>query len=88
MINTQLDPANLTIRSILNGRVCQDGNTNMMMRDPYDLVAFASSVMTLEPGDVVTLGTPEGVGPMQAGDIIEIEIQGIGVLRNSVRDEA
>ena len=44
--------------------------------------------MTLEPGDVVTLGTPEGVGPMQAGDIIEIEIQGIGVLRNSVRDEA
>ncbi len=88
VINTQLDPANLTIRSILNGRVCQDGNTNMMMRDPYYLVAFASSVMTLEPGDVVTLGTPEGVGPMQAGDIIEIEIQGIGVLRNSVRDEA
>lgn len=88
VINTQLAPANLTIRSILNGRVCQDGNTNMMMRDPYDLVAFASSVMTLEPGDVVTLGTPEGVGPMQAGDIIEIEIQGIGVLRNSVRDEA
>ncbi len=87
LVNTDLDVSNLSIRSFLNGEKRQDGNTNMMMRDPFYLVAFASSVMTLEPGDVVTLGTPEGVGPMQKGDVIEIQIEGIGTLRNTVTDE-
>ena len=50
-----------------------------------ELVAFASSVMTLLPGDVVSLGTPEGVGPMRPGDVVEVTVGGIGTLRNPVR---
>jgi 2-keto-4-pentenoate hydratase/2-oxohepta-3-ene-1,7-dioic acid hydratase in catechol pathway len=55
----------------------------MIFRVSY-LVSFVSHVMTLEPGDVLLTGTPEGVGPMQDGDVIEVEIGGIGVLRNRV----
>jgi 2-keto-4-pentenoate hydratase/2-oxohepta-3-ene-1,7-dioic acid hydratase in catechol pathway len=49
------------------------------------LIAFISSVMTLEPGDVILTGTPAGIGPLLAGDVVEVEIEGIGVLRNPVR---
>lgn len=83
-IETQFDPDCAPIQSFLNGVVQQDANTRLMMRDARSLVAFASSVMTLHPGDVVSLGTPEGIGPMQPGDTIEIRIGGIGSLINTV----
>ena len=83
-IETEFDPGNAPIQSALNGRVCQDGNTSMMMRSVSELVAFISGVMTLEPGDVVTTGTPEGVGPMQPGDTVKVRIGGIGTLVNPV----
>lgn len=83
-IETEFDPTDAPIQSALNGRVCQDGNTSMMMRSVSELVAFISGVMTLEPGDVVTTGTPEGVGPMQPGDTVEVRIGGIGTLANPV----
>jgi 2-keto-4-pentenoate hydratase/2-oxohepta-3-ene-1,7-dioic acid hydratase in catechol pathway len=50
-----------------------------------ELVSFVSGVMTLEPGDVISTGTPPGVGPLSAGDVVEVEIEGIGTLRNPVR---
>ncbi len=83
-IETEFDPDNAGIQSILNGEIKQNGNTNMMMRDARYLVAFVSQVMTLLPGDVISLGTPEGVGPMLPGDTIEICVEGIGCLRNTV----
>ena len=86
-IETEFDPYNAPIESLLNGKTQQKANTGMMMRGARELVAFASSVMTLLPGDVVTLGTPEGVGPMQPGDVIEVRIGGIGTLKNTVKAE-
>jgi 2-keto-4-pentenoate hydratase/2-oxohepta-3-ene-1,7-dioic acid hydratase in catechol pathway len=83
-IETELDPSNVGVRSRLNGTVRQDSTTgNMLFGVPY-LVAFISRVMTLEPGDVILTGTPEGIGAMQPGDTVEIEIGGIGILRNPV----
>jgi len=55
-----------------------------MVTGPFALLAYISQVMTLEPGDVVSTGTPPGVGPMRAGDVVEVEVEGVGVLRNPV----
>ena len=79
-----LDPASLGIVARVNGEVRQDGNTSEMLFGVPTLVAFISEVMTLEPGDVILTGTPPGVGPVQRGDLMEVEIEGIGVLRNRV----
>lgn len=87
VVNTDLDPKNLAVYSRLNGELKQSGNTNTMMRDAYYLVSFISGVMTLEPGDVITMGTPKGVGAMLAGDVIEVEVEGVGILRNPVKDQ-
>ncbi len=84
-IETEFDPLNAPIASYLKGEVRQNGNTNMMMRNVYELVSFISSVMTLLPGDVITTGTPEGIGQMQEGDEIVIEIGGIGRLTNTLK---
>lgn len=83
-IETEFDPDHAPIQSFLNGEIRQDGNTSMMMRSARYLVAFVSGVMTLNPGDVITTGTPEGVGIMQPGDTIEVRIGGIGSLINTV----
>lgn len=83
-IVTDLDPTNLAIKSKLNGTVRQDGNTKNMVFNAYKLVEFISDIMTLEMGDVIATGTPAGVGPMQKGDTIEIEIEKIGTLKNKV----
>ncbi len=83
-IATDLDPMNLAIKSKLNGTVKQDSNTKNMIFNVYQLVEFISDVMTLELGDVIATGTPAGVGPMQKGDTIEIEIEKIGTLKNKV----
>jgi len=84
-IVTDLDPANLKIEAILNGETKQSGTTAGLIFPVDRLVSFISSIMTLLPGDVITTGTPPGVGPMQRGDTIEIVIEGIGRLANTVK---
>lgn len=79
-----LDPAQLRITTRVNGVVKQDSPTSDMIFDVPTLIAFVSEHMTLEVGDVISTGTPSGVGPLQPGDVVEIEITGIGVLRNPV----
>ena len=78
------DPHNLAISARLNGQVKQNSNTGNLIFNVFELVAFISSVMTLEPFDIIATGTPSGIGPMEKGDEISIEIQGIGTLSNSV----
>ena len=84
-IVTTLDPADLAVTTRLNGEVKQSGRTADMIFQPAQLFEFITAIMTLEPGDVILTGTPAGVGPMNAGDSVEVEIEGIGVLRNRVR---
>lgn len=83
-IETEIDPTKLKIESVLNGTVKQSSTTSNMIFDVHKLVSFISNVMTLLPGDVIMTGTPPGVGPMQPGDTIEINIEGIGSLKNTV----
>jgi len=87
-----LDPHNLPIRCVLNGETMQNSSTSQFVFNIPDTIAYLSRVMTLEPGDVVFTGTPPGVGfarkpPvfMKAGDVVEIQIDGIGNLRNPVK---
>ena len=86
-IVTDIDPANLNICTRVNGRTKQNSNTKNMIFDVYELVSFVSSVMTLLPGDVIITGTPPGVGPLNVGDTVEVEIEGIGILKNKVVKE-
>ena len=86
-INTDIDPIGLKITTRVNGEVKQEGNTEDMIFSPFELVSFISQIMTLLPGDVIATGTPPGVGPLQAGDRVEVEIEGIGTLINYVVDE-
>jgi 2-keto-4-pentenoate hydratase/2-oxohepta-3-ene-1,7-dioic acid hydratase in catechol pathway len=67
-----------------NGEVKQRSTTANMVFDVYDLVSFISGIMTLLPGDVIITGTPPGVGSLLPGDTVEVEIQGIGILTNTV----
>jgi 2-keto-4-pentenoate hydratase/2-oxohepta-3-ene-1,7-dioic acid hydratase in catechol pathway len=83
-IETDLDPSALSIVTRVNGEVKQNGNTRDMIFKPDFLIEFITSVMTLCPGDVILTGTPSGVGPLSAGDDVEVEIEGIGTLRNHV----
>ncbi|MEE9252726.1 MAG: fumarylacetoacetate hydrolase family protein, partial [Thermodesulfobacteriota bacterium] len=85
VIETELDPSALEIKTTLNGEVKQNSNTSRLIFPVPRIVSFISRVMTLLPGDVVATGTPSGVGPMQKGDTVEVEIEGIGVLRNYVK---
>jgi 2-keto-4-pentenoate hydratase/2-oxohepta-3-ene-1,7-dioic acid hydratase in catechol pathway len=68
----------------VNGETRQDGRTSQMIFPPGAMIEFISAIMTLLPGDVILTGTPAGVGPMSAGETVEVEIEGIGVLRNVV----
>ena len=83
-IVTDLDPAHLAIQTRVNGEVGQNATTADMVSSVAELIAYISQVMTLEPGDVILTGTPAGVGPLQPGDVVEVEIEGIGTLRNPV----
>jgi 2-keto-4-pentenoate hydratase/2-oxohepta-3-ene-1,7-dioic acid hydratase in catechol pathway len=83
-IVTGLDPANLAIKTRLNGAIKQDSSTSDLIFDVPSLIAFVSTYMTLEPGDVISTGTPSGVGNLTPGDVVAIEIEGIGVLENPV----
>jgi 2-keto-4-pentenoate hydratase/2-oxohepta-3-ene-1,7-dioic acid hydratase in catechol pathway len=84
-IETELDLSDLRVQTHLNGDLKQDGTTSDMIFDVPTLVAHVSSVMTLLPGDVILTGTPEGVGPMEVGDEVEVSISGIGNLTNKVK---
>ena len=83
-ISDEVNPENLDIKSRLNGKVMQDSNTSLLIFKIDYLISYLSSVMTLEKGDVILTGTPKGVSPMASGDLIECEIEGLGVLRNKV----
>ena len=85
-IDTEFDPADKAIRTVVNGEVRASGRTSDMVFDVATLIAFISSIMTLEPGDVISTGTPPGVSPIQAGDVVRVEIEGLGVLENPVID--
>ncbi len=81
------DPDSLSIRTLLNGEVKQSGNTSDMIHSPTELVSYISGIMTLNPGDLILTGTPPGIGPMTSGDIVEVEIEGVGTLTNTVKAE-
>ena len=83
-----LDPSDLAIQTRVNGAVKQSSRTSNVVFPPAFLVAYVSRMMTLLPGDLILTGTPAGVGPLAAGDIVEVEIEGIGVLRSGVSDPA
>lgn len=84
-IETDVDAADLAIRSEVDGETKQDARTSALVHKIPELVEFVSSVMTLLPGDVILTGTPEGVGPIEAGQQVSITLEGIGTLTNPVR---
>ena len=86
-IETDLDPGDLLVEAYLNGVRKQSSRTSQFVFSVDHLVSFISRVMTLEPGDLIITGTPCGIGPMQAGDEIEVRIEGIGSLKNTVSAE-
>ncbi|HKR14291.1 MAG TPA: fumarylacetoacetate hydrolase family protein [Pyrinomonadaceae bacterium] len=81
-----IDPANVTVTTRLNGEVKQNGNSADMAFDVAFLIRYISAIMTLYPGDLIATGTPAGVSRMQHGDVVEVEVSGIGILRNQVYD--
>jgi len=83
-IETDVDPADVKVESYLNGELKQSSSTRNLIFSAARLVSFISGIMTLSPGDIISTGTPHGVGPMQPGDIIEIRIEKIGSLKNKV----
>ncbi len=87
VIETELDPDNADIRLLLNGEVKQKSSTANFIFKTKRLVSLISQVMTLYPGDIITTGTPSGIGPMRPGDKVEVEIEGIGTLLNTVKEK-
>jgi len=83
-IDTDADPADLAVRCTVNGEVRQDSTTGLLVRGVPELVAWISNVMTLLPGDVILTGTPAGVGPLVAGDVVTVSLGSIGSLTNRV----
>ncbi|SKB03942.1 fumarylacetoacetate hydrolase family protein [Aeromicrobium choanae] len=83
-IETDFDPSDVRVRTTLNGETKQDGRTSDMVFDVTTILQYVTSFMTLLPGDVVLTGTPDGVGPMQAGDHVAVTIDGLGTLTNPV----
>ncbi len=84
VLTDEVDPSALNITTRLNGEVKQQGNTCDFLHPMGELFAFITASMTLEAGDLVTTGTPAGIGPMEKGDVVEVEVEGIGILRNFV----
>ncbi|HJY30581.1 MAG TPA: fumarylacetoacetate hydrolase family protein [Pyrinomonadaceae bacterium] len=83
-IETDIDPGNVVVQTRLNGELKQKGNTADMAFPVGFLIRYISEIMTLYPGDLIATGTPAGVSRMKAGDTVEVEVSGIGVLRNHV----
>lgn len=84
-IETELDPLDVQVSTRVNGAVRQQASTSAMAFPVPFLIRYISHIMTLEPGDLIATGTPAGVGPLTVGDICEVEVAGIGILRNSVK---
>jgi 2-keto-4-pentenoate hydratase/2-oxohepta-3-ene-1,7-dioic acid hydratase in catechol pathway len=84
-VETKLDPHDLNIQQFQNGQLRQNSNTNQLIFNCFDLVSFISTNLTLLPGDVIVTGTPAGVGPIRSGDRLEVRIQGLAPLINSVK---
>lgn len=87
-IETELDPNDIAVVTRVNGAIRQQGRTAQMVFPVPVLIEYISGIMTLEPGDVILTGTPAGVGPLREADVVEVDIEGIGVLRNTVVDES
>ncbi len=81
---SDIDPGVLRITTRVNGQIRQQSTTANMIFNVYDLVSFVSGIMTLLPGDVIITGTPPGVGPLNPGDTVEVDIENIGILKNKV----
>lgn len=85
-IETDFDPTgSARVRTRVNGEERQNGPVSDMIFPLADVIAYASAAFTLLPGDVILTGTPAGVGPLAAGDIVEVDVEGLGILRNTVR---
>jgi 2-keto-4-pentenoate hydratase/2-oxohepta-3-ene-1,7-dioic acid hydratase in catechol pathway len=84
-IETQLDPTDAVVRTRVNGDIRQQGSTAEMVFGVATLLEYVTTFMTLLPGDALLTGTPEGVGPLADGDVVEVEVEGVGVLRNEAR---
>lgn len=87
-IETDFDPTDALVTTRVNNEMRQMASTREMVFSVPQLIAFASSIMTLEPGDIILTGTPAGVGPLEDGNIVEVSVEGIGVLRNPVVAES
>jgi 2-keto-4-pentenoate hydratase/2-oxohepta-3-ene-1,7-dioic acid hydratase in catechol pathway len=85
LVETQINPNELNIQLFQNGQLRQNSNTEQLIFKPHELVSFISTNLTLLPGDVILTGSPSGVGPMQSGDKLEVRIQGLAPLVNSVK---
>ena len=85
-IDTAIDPTNVTVTTRVNGEAKQNGNTADMAFNVAFLIRYISAIMTLYPGDLIATGTPAGVSRMKHGDIVEVEVGGVGILRNKVYD--
>jgi 2-keto-4-pentenoate hydratase/2-oxohepta-3-ene-1,7-dioic acid hydratase in catechol pathway len=83
-IETELDPTDLALECRVNGEIRQSARTSQLAFGPNFLIEFITQVMTLLPGDVILTGTPAGVGPMKPGDLVEVEVEGVGILENEV----
>ena len=83
-IETGITPDNLKVQTTVNGQVRQSGNTGDLIFNVPKLVSFISTIMTLMPGDIIATGTPDGIGPLKNGDVVDIAIEGIGTLSNPV----
>jgi 2-keto-4-pentenoate hydratase/2-oxohepta-3-ene-1,7-dioic acid hydratase in catechol pathway len=84
-IETELDPNDAIVRTRLNGEIRQQASTSEMVFGVATLIEYVTTFMTLLPGDVLLTGTPEGVGKLAGGDVVEVEVEGVGMLRNEVR---
>ena len=84
-VETKIDPHDLTIQLFQNGQLRQNSNTSQLIFNCFDLVSFVSFNLTLLPGDIILTGTPSGVGPIQSGDRLEVRIQGLAPLVNTVK---
>jgi 2-keto-4-pentenoate hydratase/2-oxohepta-3-ene-1,7-dioic acid hydratase in catechol pathway len=88
LVTSEVDPwAGISVETRVNGNLRQEGNTRDFIFPLDVVIRYISQVMTLVPGDLVATGTPKGVGPVQAGDMIEVTVAGVGTLRNTVVDE-
>ena len=83
VVTDEIDPENVTLETRVNGELRQRGETRDFIFSIGELLAYITAAMTLEPGDLVLTGTPAGVGPLQAGDVVEVSVAGLGTLSNA-----